>query len=140
MAKPLRSAYKAGRVWAKVTHAGTVDVTVVGSTGNTRHPKALAVRLPDHRNALPQRLTTPLAAAIAPRLVPLPEGLPESRRLLCTRPKPACAERGSGRAAGEVQAVLDRSGDQPRASRRAVPHSHMLRTTGSSARPWLVRM
>jgi ATP-dependent DNA ligase len=78
VAKPLRSAYKAGRVWAKVTHAGTVDVIVVGSTGNARHPKALAVRLPDHRNALPQRLTAPLAAAIAPRLVPCPRDFPKA--------------------------------------------------------------
>jgi ATP-dependent DNA ligase len=30
VAKPLRSAYKAGRVWAKVRHANAVDATVVG--------------------------------------------------------------------------------------------------------------
>jgi ATP-dependent DNA ligase len=28
VAKPLKSAYKAGRVWAKVRHADTVDATV----------------------------------------------------------------------------------------------------------------
>ncbi|MFF5654459.1 hypothetical protein ACFY8N_39480 [Streptomyces collinus] len=70
MAKPLRSAYKAGRVWAKVRHADTVDATVVGYTGTARHPKALAVRLPDGRVALPQRLTTALASVVGPRLVP----------------------------------------------------------------------
>ncbi|WP_432197100.1 RNA ligase family protein [Streptomyces sp. bgisy027] len=52
VAKPLRSAYKAGRVWSKVRHADTVDVAVVGFTGTARHPKALAVRLPDGRVAL----------------------------------------------------------------------------------------
>lgn len=45
VAKPLRSAYKAGRVGAKVRHADTVEPTVVGFTGRARHPKALAVRL-----------------------------------------------------------------------------------------------
>ncbi|MGW1594934.1 ATP-dependent DNA ligase [Streptomyces sp. NPDC002343] len=67
VAKPLRSAYKAGRVWAKVRHADTVDATVVGFTGTARHPKALAVRLV----ALSQRLTTALSSVVAPRLVPL---------------------------------------------------------------------
>lgn len=70
VAKPLKSAYKAGRVWAKVRHADTVDVTVVGFTGTARHPKALAVRLPDGRGALSQRLTTALSSVVAPRLVP----------------------------------------------------------------------
>ncbi|MEU1107283.1 hypothetical protein ABZ408_41120 [Streptomyces tibetensis] len=72
VAKPLRSAYKAGRVWASVGHADTVDSTVVGFTGTVRHPKALAVRLPDGRVALSQRLTTALASAIGPRLAPKP--------------------------------------------------------------------
>jgi hypothetical protein len=53
-------------------HADTVDATVVGVTGTARHPKALAVRLPDGRIALSQRLTTALATRIAPRLVPQP--------------------------------------------------------------------
>ncbi|MDQ0904686.1 ATP-dependent DNA ligase [Streptomyces canus] len=70
VAKPLRSAYKAGRVWAKVRHADTVDATVVGFTGTVRRPKALAVRLPDGRVALSQRLTTALASVVGPRLVP----------------------------------------------------------------------
>lgn len=60
VAKPLRSAYKAGRVWAKVRHADIVDATVVGFTGTARHPKALAVRLSDGRVALSPRLTTAL--------------------------------------------------------------------------------
>jgi ATP-dependent DNA ligase len=70
VAKPLRSAYKAGRVWSKVRHADTVDVAVVGFTGTARHPKALAVLLPDGRVALSQRLTTALASVVGPRLVP----------------------------------------------------------------------
>ncbi|MEU9190645.1 hypothetical protein AB0D14_40260 [Streptomyces sp. NPDC048484] len=51
-------------------HADTVDVAVVGFTGTARHPKALAVRLPDGRVALSQRLTTALASVVGPRLVP----------------------------------------------------------------------
>jgi hypothetical protein len=70
VAKPLRSAYKSGRIWAKVRHADTVDAAVVGFTGSARNPKALTVRLPNGYLALSQRLTTALAAVIAPRLVP----------------------------------------------------------------------
>ncbi|MFI1169335.1 DNA ligase [Streptomyces sp. NPDC020801] len=70
VAKPLRGAYKAGRVWAKIRHADTVDAAVVGFTGSALHPKALAVRLPDGRVALSQRLTTALSSVVAPRLVP----------------------------------------------------------------------
>jgi hypothetical protein len=70
VAKPLRGAYMAGRVWAKIRHADTVDVPVVGFTGTGRHPKALAVRLPDGRVALSQRLTTALASVVAPHLLP----------------------------------------------------------------------
>ncbi|MFC8427998.1 hypothetical protein [Streptomyces sp. NPDC057253] len=55
---------------SKVRHADTVDVTVVGFTGTARHPKALAVRLPDGRVALSQRLTTALASVVGPHLVP----------------------------------------------------------------------
>ncbi|MDQ0935271.1 ATP-dependent DNA ligase [Streptomyces turgidiscabies] len=69
VAKPLRSAYKAGRVGAKVRHADIIDATVVGFTGTARHPKALAVRLPDGGVALSKRLTTALASVIGPRLV-----------------------------------------------------------------------
>jgi hypothetical protein len=43
---------------------------VVGFTGSVRHPKSLAVRLPDGRVALSQRLTTALSSVVAPRLVP----------------------------------------------------------------------
>lgn len=70
VAKPLRSAYKAGRVWSKLRHADTVDATVVGFTGSSRHPKALAVRLPGGRVALSQRLTTALSSVVGPHLVP----------------------------------------------------------------------
>jgi hypothetical protein len=41
---------------------------LVGFTGTSRHPKALAVRLPDGRVALSQRLTTALATVVGPRL------------------------------------------------------------------------
>lgn len=47
-----------------------VDAAVVGFTGAARHPKALAVQLPDGRVALSQRLTTALASVVAPRLIP----------------------------------------------------------------------
>ncbi|MFF4307965.1 hypothetical protein [Streptomyces sp. NPDC001601] len=70
MAKPLKSAYSATRVWVKVRHADTVDAAVVGFTGTARHPKTLAVRLPDGRVALSQRLTTALASVVGPRLLP----------------------------------------------------------------------
>ncbi|MFD8221753.1 hypothetical protein ACFV2U_51005 [Streptomyces sp. NPDC059697] len=43
---------------------------MAGFTGTARQPRALAVRLPDGRIALSQRLTTVLAASVAPRLVP----------------------------------------------------------------------
>ncbi|MBO3680444.1 hypothetical protein [Streptomyces sp. NEAU-YJ-81] len=42
---------------------------MVGFTGTARHPKALAVRLPDGRVALTQRLSTALASGIAPHMV-----------------------------------------------------------------------
>ncbi|MET7608629.1 hypothetical protein ABZS96_40900 [Streptomyces avermitilis] len=45
---------------------------MVGFTGTARHPRALAVQLPDGRLALSQRLTTALSSVIAPRLVPQP--------------------------------------------------------------------
>ncbi|MEV7739797.1 hypothetical protein AB0O75_48610 [Streptomyces sp. NPDC088921] len=45
---------------------------MVGYTGSARHPQALAVRLHDQPIALSKRLTTALAAVIAPRLVPRP--------------------------------------------------------------------
>ncbi|MDH6222062.1 hypothetical protein [Streptomyces pseudovenezuelae] len=51
-------------------HADTVDVAVVGFTGTARHPRALAVRLPDGHVTLSQRLTTALATRIAPHLHP----------------------------------------------------------------------
>lgn len=45
---------------------------MVGFTGTAQHPKALAVRLPDGRVALSQRLTPALASVVGPRLVPGP--------------------------------------------------------------------
>jgi ATP-dependent DNA ligase len=72
VAKPLRSAYKSGRIWAKIRHADTLEAVVVGFTGTAQRPKALAVRLPDGHVVLSQRLTTALAARIAPHLLPQP--------------------------------------------------------------------
>jgi hypothetical protein len=57
-------------VWTKIRHADTVDATVIGFTDTARHPKSLAVQLPDGRIALSQQLTTALASVVAPRLVP----------------------------------------------------------------------
>ncbi|MFI1956243.1 hypothetical protein ACH437_31130 [Streptomyces xinghaiensis] len=70
VAKPLRGAYKTGCVGAKIRHADTVDAAVIGFTGTARHPKSLAVRLPDGRVALSQQLTTALASIVVPHLVP----------------------------------------------------------------------
>ncbi|MFD8651494.1 ATP-dependent DNA ligase [Streptomyces mirabilis] len=74
VAKRTTSPYRAGRAgaWLKIRHADTIEATVAGFTGTARQPKALAVRLPDGRVALSQRLTTALATRIAPRLVPQP--------------------------------------------------------------------
>ncbi|MEU1931840.1 hypothetical protein ABZ516_31225 [Streptomyces sp. NPDC019826] len=47
VAKPLRGAYEAGRVWAKIRRADAVDAAVVSFTGSARHPKAPAVRPSD---------------------------------------------------------------------------------------------
>ncbi|WP_371642736.1 ATP-dependent DNA ligase [Streptomyces mirabilis] len=75
VAKRTTSPYRADRTgaWLKIRHADTIEAAVVGFTGATRQPRALAVRLPDGRVALSQRLTTVLAASVAPRLVPQPE-------------------------------------------------------------------
>ncbi|MER5927274.1 DNA ligase [Streptomyces mirabilis] len=74
VAKRTTSPYRAGRAgaWLKIRHAETIEATVAGFTSTARQPKALAVRLPDGRVALSQRLTTALATRIAPRLVPQP--------------------------------------------------------------------
>ncbi|WP_030405270.1 MULTISPECIES: DNA ligase [unclassified Streptomyces] len=63
--------YRAGRSssWKKVRHAETVDAEVVGFTGAAGRPRALAVRLPDGRVALSQRLGARLAAQVAAALV-----------------------------------------------------------------------
>ncbi|MFF2937951.1 ATP-dependent DNA ligase [Streptomyces mirabilis] len=75
VAKRTTSPYRAGRTrtsWLKIRHADTIEAAVAGFTGTARQPRALAVRLPDGRVALSQRLTTVLAATVAPRLVPQP--------------------------------------------------------------------
>jgi hypothetical protein len=56
----------------KIRHADTIEAALAGFTGTARQPRALAVRLPDGRVALSQRLTTTLPTRIAPRLVPQP--------------------------------------------------------------------
>ncbi|MFD9515035.1 ATP-dependent DNA ligase [Streptomyces mirabilis] len=74
VAKRTTSPYRAGRTgaWLKIRHADTAEATVAGFTGTAHQPRALAVRLPDGRIALSQRLTTALATRIAPHLVPQP--------------------------------------------------------------------
>lgn len=70
MIKVGASTYKGGsRQWQKLRHTETVDAAVVGFTGAPMRPRHLAVRLPDGQVALSQRLSVPLAAEIAPRLV-----------------------------------------------------------------------
>ncbi|MFE0929283.1 DNA ligase [Streptomyces mutabilis] len=71
VAKSGRSPYRAGRSssWKKVRHAETIDAEVVGFTGTAGRPRALAVRLPDGRVALSQRLGAQLAAQVAAALV-----------------------------------------------------------------------
>lgn len=71
VAKSGRSPYRAGRSssWKKVRHAETIDAEVVGFTGVAGRPRALAVRLPDGRVALSQRLGAELAAQVAAALV-----------------------------------------------------------------------
>ncbi|MGA4867171.1 DNA ligase [Streptomyces lavendulocolor] len=70
VAKPGRSAYRGGdRIWQKVRHTEVVDVAVIGYTGASARPRNLAVRLPDGRTALSQRLGAPLANAAAPALI-----------------------------------------------------------------------
>lgn len=67
VAKLGTSPYRAGRSssWKKVRHAETVDAEVVGFTGSAARPRNVAVRLPDGRTALSQRLGAPLAALVA---------------------------------------------------------------------------
>ncbi|MGW2550058.1 ATP-dependent DNA ligase [Streptomyces sp. NPDC001635] len=56
------------RIWRKQRHADTLDGTVVGYTGPPARPHHLAVRLPDGRVAMSQRLTSVLATQIGERL------------------------------------------------------------------------
>ncbi|MPY31313.1 DNA ligase [Streptomyces adustus] len=71
VAKLGSSTYRAGRSssWRKVRHAETVDAEVVGYTGTPMRPRSLAVRLPDGRTSLSQRLSAPLSAQVAVHLV-----------------------------------------------------------------------
>ncbi|MFI1535526.1 ATP-dependent DNA ligase [Streptomyces anandii] len=74
VAKLATSTYRAGRssAWRKARHAETVDAVVVGFTGPPLRPRTLAVRLPDGRTALSQRLSAPLAAEVGAHLVASP--------------------------------------------------------------------
>ncbi|MEV5007280.1 DNA ligase [Streptomyces sp. NPDC055692] len=74
VAKLATSTYRAGRsgAWRKVRHAETVDADVVGYVGPPSRPRALAVRLPDGRIALSQRLGAALAAQVAEYLAESP--------------------------------------------------------------------
>lgn len=75
VAKRGTSSYRGNtRVWEKVRHADTEDLEVVGYTGAVSRPRTLAVRRPDGRVALTQRLTGPLAAAAAALLEPAGPG------------------------------------------------------------------
>ncbi|MFD8930883.1 ATP-dependent DNA ligase [Streptomyces mirabilis] len=99
VAKRTTSPYRAGRTgtsWLKIRHTDTTEATVAGFTGTARQPRALAVRLPDGRVALSQRLTTALATRIAPRLVPQPGRAHAGRRRLHTRER-GDRRRGRGR-------------------------------------------
>ncbi|WP_217572536.1 DNA ligase [Streptomyces sp. GbtcB7] len=74
VAKRTTSPYRAGRAgaWLKIRHAETMDAEVVGYTGPPLRPRTLAVRLPDERTALSQRLSAPLAAQVGPYLAAAP--------------------------------------------------------------------
>ncbi|MEU7028867.1 RNA ligase family protein [Streptomyces sp. NPDC046275] len=61
--------YRRGRHWYKIRHAETVEASVVGYTGAAAQPRALAVRLPDGRTAMSQRLTSVLSTAAAAYLI-----------------------------------------------------------------------
>ncbi|WP_055530019.1 ATP-dependent DNA ligase [Streptomyces alboniger] len=65
VAKRATSVYRAGRIWAKLRHAETVDADVVGYVGPAARPHRVAVRLPDGRRVLSRALTAPLSAALA---------------------------------------------------------------------------
>ncbi|WP_328884632.1 ATP-dependent DNA ligase [Streptomyces sp. NBC_00299] len=71
VAKPLRSAYKTGRVWAKVRHADTVDATVVGFTARPAIRRPLPYGCPTDGwrcpSGLPRRSHLPSARAWSPR-------------------------------------------------------------------------
>jgi ATP-dependent DNA ligase len=70
VAKSGRLAYRGGdRIWQKVRHTEVVDVAVIGYTGASARPRNLAVRLPDGRTALSQRLGALLANVAAPALI-----------------------------------------------------------------------
>jgi bifunctional non-homologous end joining protein LigD len=74
VAKLASSPYRAGRSggWKKIRHAETVDAEVIGYSGAPLRPRTLAVRLPDGRTALSQRIGAPLAAQVGPHLAAAP--------------------------------------------------------------------
>ncbi|MER5907496.1 hypothetical protein ABT150_46895 [Streptomyces mirabilis] len=88
VAKRTTSPYRASRTgtWLKIRHADTIEATVAGFTGTAHQPQALAVRLPDGRVALSQRLTAVLAASVAPRLAPPSPGTRTRRPATPTHP------------------------------------------------------
>ncbi|MET9765043.1 hypothetical protein ABZ016_39285 [Streptomyces sp. NPDC006372] len=89
MAKRVSSVYKAGRIWKKVRHAETVEAEVVGYSGSTTRPRALAVRLPNGRIALTQALKAPLSAQVAVHFAA--SGPPRSARTRVAEPYTSAA-------------------------------------------------
>ncbi|MEU6389383.1 hypothetical protein [Streptomyces sp. NPDC046939] len=67
-AKRATGLYRPDRPWREVRHSETVDADVIGYTGARRHPKHLAVRLPDGRTAQTQTLPPALAVQVAAHL------------------------------------------------------------------------
>ncbi|MDQ8707574.1 hypothetical protein RCO28_34650 [Streptomyces sp. LHD-70] len=60
------AAYRPDRSsWFKLRHSETVDIEVVGYTGNAAHPRTVVVRLPDGRRAQSQALTAALSRRLA---------------------------------------------------------------------------
>ncbi|ELP65956.1 hypothetical protein ACOT81_39625 [Streptomyces sp. WI04-05B] len=104
-------------------HADTIDATVVGFTGTARHPKALAVQIPDGHVALSQRLTTGTRIRRRPAAGP-PErtGVQEGWRLLRARRR----RRGGG----------GRRGHDPARGRHCDAVALTSRTASAGAMGW----
>ncbi|GAA2774085.1 hypothetical protein [Kitasatospora cinereorecta] len=80
-AKSLDSPYVGGEstAWVKLRHVRSVEATVAGVTGTPRRPEAVLVVLADGRRAvtsprLDAGLARQVAAAVAGRLHPAPDG------------------------------------------------------------------